>query len=858
MLRLLSGILCLVALVSPALASPWSVGPVGAWVDLQDPPGASEEVESEGGYRALLHDEQVLEAPGRHARFSRRVFLLESLEGARIFDGFSTDFDPSWQKVTLHWARILRGGKVLDRLDLSRIRLLSREDRLEEGQIDGWRTLHLVLEDLRPGDVLDYAWTIEGSHPALAQVASGSFQLQLPWVAERLRSRLVWERSDSLRIQVLHGAEEPQEVRQGGRRILTWDLSGTEAADEPDNTPAWWSDVPTVDWTNLPDWESIARLQLPFYAGIDRPEPAVVELAARLQARYPDAPARIAGVLRYLQDSIRYLGYEGGIGSHVPRAGSVTLKARQGDCKDKSLLMASLLRRMGIEAHPTLVLTSGDRTLDQRLPSPWFFDHVVVTVRHGGRAWVLDPTDRDQRGPLEGIPPPDFRWSLVLEPASKGLVLVPKTESVQPEYELVETWDASAGPSRPATLVREVVRRGRVAEGFRARIAQSSLQDEIDQELKSLRKAWPKLERDDEPSMVDDSLTGEIRWTSRFVCDSFWYAVVSDRVWKFAVGSPLMEDAAVDPVDTADRRSPLAVFHPARYHVQVGVKLPADGWETDVDSTLLDLGPLSYRFHRTTLRDTFALDWTWRTTDDHVEAERIGEWARAMDSIQSEANWTLTLDRRTWIGKINWPVSFLVTLVLVLATLGSVLAWRWDPPVQPSRGPGIASGWWVLYALGLVATPFMHGYALVNGEWMFDPYQWSDQFIAAPEASLLALVALTTECAWIPASILLAVLFFRRRSSFPALNMALLATILSVELSVNSMGFVLGAQDSLRDLAQTLGRLPGLVGWSIYFLVSERSKSVFVRKLSGAPPEAAAEPGNDASSGSGSSQEDAS
>lgn len=832
MLRFFLVLIRLVSFAAPTFgASPWSIGPVSAWVDLQDPPAPTEELESEGGYRCLFHDEQVLEGVRRHGRFSRRVFLLESVEGARIFDGFSTDFDPSWQRVTLHWARILREGKVLDRMDPAKIRLLSREDRLEEGQIDGWRTIHLVLEDLRPGDVLDYAWTVEGSHPAFPEVASGSFHLSLPWVTERLRSRLIWDRPDSLHYRTFHRASQPVESREKGKRVLTWDQLGTSADDEPDNTPAWWTDAPSIDWSNLPDWASISRMQLAFYAPVDHPEPEVLELAHRLEARFPDASSRITGTLRYLQDSIRYLGYEGGIGSHVPRSAGTTLRSRQGDCKDKSLFMTALLRRMGIEAHPALVLTSGDRTLDERLPSPWFFNHVVVAVRLDGKTHVLDPTDRDQRGSLKDIPAPGSRWALILEADSKGLTEIQSNKDAGPSYELVESWDASAGPGKPARLHRIVVRRGRVAEGMRERLSKASLQKEIDDELEVLHKAWPGLRRTAPPVVSEDSASGEIRWMSEFVTDSFWNSAGTGPVWNFEVGSNTIKEAAWDPEDTAARKAPLSVGYPADVRIRVGVKLPHHEWTPDWDSSVVDLGPLSYRFRSLLKPDTFDLQWTWKTSDDHVLAKDLAQWAVAMDSIRRESSWTITLDRRSWVSKVNWPVVLLSLVVLVLASGCAWFALRWDPaaPAFVFGAPTEPSPWWVLYVLSALASPIVRGYSIWQGKWIFDPYQWNTQFAGAPEQSLLALVLLIGEIFWIPATIVLLLLYLRRRTSFPTVNAVVLSGMLGAEVVGSALLLLVGTDSGASVVAQTMGRIPAVLIWVSYFLVSKRANAVFTK-----------------------------
>src|SRR3546814_13646976 len=100
--------------------------------------------------------------------------------------------------------------------------------------------------------------------------------------------------------------------------------------------------------------------------------------------RWPKAEDRVTEVTRYIQDNIRYVGEEMGEGSYVPRRPALVLERGYGDCKDKSLLLAVALRRVGIDAVPALVSTSPGFDLPDR-KSVVSGKRVSVRVDLGGR-----------------------------------------------------------------------------------------------------------------------------------------------------------------------------------------------------------------------------------------------------------------------------------------------------------------------------------------------------------------------------------------------------------------------------------------------------------------------------------------
>ena len=83
-----------------------------------------------------------------------------------------------------------------------------------------------------------------------------------------------------------------------------------------------------------------------------------------------------------------------------PQWPAVVVQRGYGDCKDKALLLTSMLRALGIDARPTLVSLATHDGPASMLPAPEVFDHVVVQVRLAGREYYLDPTRHGQAGLL--------------------------------------------------------------------------------------------------------------------------------------------------------------------------------------------------------------------------------------------------------------------------------------------------------------------------------------------------------------------------------------------------------------------------------------------------------------------------
>ncbi|WP_232313487.1 transglutaminase-like domain-containing protein [Enterovibrio coralii] len=148
------------------------------------------------------------------------------------------------------------------------------------------------------------------------------------------------------------GNGKAKEITENGARIFTYqERNGLYDFDESEQ-PRWFNPYPYLHVSSYQNWQDVVKWALPLYAAPDKDD-EVQALVADIQDTYPDdREKQIVAAIHFVQNNIRYLGIENGIGSHKPRPPAQIISQGYGDCKDKSLLLVSMLNELGVEAIP--------------------------------------------------------------------------------------------------------------------------------------------------------------------------------------------------------------------------------------------------------------------------------------------------------------------------------------------------------------------------------------------------------------------------------------------------------------------------------------------------------------------------
>ncbi|MEM7659355.1 MAG: DUF3857 domain-containing protein, partial [Bacteroidota bacterium] len=466
------------------------------WSDSVAPPP-----EASGGFYYRLVDRQT-HVP-KQARFTRVVVEITHSDGIQTLSDISKDFDPAYQELVFHRVRIHRNGTVIDKLADHRFQLLQRESSMERNLYDGALTAFMNLSDVRKGDVLEYAYTVEGQNPLFQGAYFQRFWFQYTFPVERLHTRLLADAGTRLYLKSSEQAPTPSKKQLGKLTEWRWDLHDLPYLLEEEQTPSWYDPFPRVDISSYDTWNQVVQWALPMY----RFQPnRLDQLAQKTSEEFslgPDAPLpeRIRQRIAFVQDDIRYLGFEGGIQGYQPSDPQAVLARRYGDCKDKSFLLASLLQDIGVEAYPMLVHSGAYQSLRERLPSPVAFDHCVVQYEWEGRNYFVDPTISGHGGNIVHRYFPDYGYGLILRPGETELTALPQPSQGETRIEVVLKVDSMMRGSGKLSIKTTYI--GKQADRLRDQFVQSSLAEVEKEYLNFYVDHYPGI-RVDSPLVVLD------------------------------------------------------------------------------------------------------------------------------------------------------------------------------------------------------------------------------------------------------------------------------------------------------------------------------------------------------------------
>ena len=132
---------------------------------------------------------------------------------------------------------------------------------------------------------------------------------------------------------------------------------------------------------SMKDWKSFGATIEQLNAEADNLDPATTRRMAELTAGIEDVRERVRLVYEYLQQNVRYVSVQIGIGGWKTFDAAYVDENKFGDCKALSYYTRSLLRGAGVEAHPVLI-HSGDAPPDLRedFVDATAFNHMILYV----------------------------------------------------------------------------------------------------------------------------------------------------------------------------------------------------------------------------------------------------------------------------------------------------------------------------------------------------------------------------------------------------------------------------------------------------------------------------------------------
>ncbi len=274
------------------------------------------------------------------------------------------------------------------------------------------RVLQIPAAD--PGNIVGYEYEVEESPLVLQTV----WQFQETEPVKDTKFTLLLPPSWEYSVVWRNHAE--MKASQIGNNQWQWTLSDVKGLRPEEEMPPWTgvagemvvsffppggaSDHSFKDWRQMGVWyTALAKSRR-------GSSPEITQQVASLTAAETTPVAKMAALAKFVQQNIRYVAIELGIGGVQPHAAGDIFHHRYGDCKDKATLMGTMLSDIGIDSYYVIINSergsvSADtpaqiRAFDHaiiaiKLPDGVVDPSLVAVVQHPklGRILFFDPTD---------------------------------------------------------------------------------------------------------------------------------------------------------------------------------------------------------------------------------------------------------------------------------------------------------------------------------------------------------------------------------------------------------------------------------------------------------------------------------
>jgi hypothetical protein len=304
-----------------------------------------------------------------------------------------------------------------------------------------------------------------------------------------------------------------------GSRQIEIQRENAKALDFEEYMPTWTMPYKYFTLTSFKSWKDVNTWAQNVFA-VDE-EPGLDAVFDEIFTGSETKEDQINKIINYVQDEIRYMGIESGIGSIKPFPPEQVVKQRFGDCKDKSLLLVSLLKKIGIEkAYPALVNVNLQHEVDRHFPSNQVFNHCIATFEYENNSYWVDPTMNLQGGDFKNQNYINYGKALIIGMPADTLQNMPAVKA-ESRLAIVDEYTISSF-SEPAELSMTSVRYGLEADMRRAALEYYTIDNIKKLFEEDLKLIFPVVNETKEPAITDDIEKNVFSVKYSYSVDGFW------------------------------------------------------------------------------------------------------------------------------------------------------------------------------------------------------------------------------------------------------------------------------------------------------------------------------------------------
>jgi transglutaminase-like putative cysteine protease len=700
------------------------ISPTPDWINVLKPYDKSIPLRTvENGYFYQLYEEQV--QVEKQADYTHVIREIVSDAGIQNGSEVSVSFDPTYERIDFHKLIVWRDNKPQDRLKQGAFKVIADEKDLSRFIYQGTFSAYCILDDIRKGDKIEYSYTITGRNPIFGNKYFRDFYLQLGLPVAHIYKAVLASPGRKINIKTFNKAPKTAISIKNGLKCYEWEDFQVQPANDYDNEPGWYNNYNYVqvsdyaDWKGVVDWGlSINPLPVNIKGGL------AGQIAALKASSHGDKVAYFRSAVKLVQNEVRYMGVELGEYSHKANDPEKVFNQRYGDCKDKALLLATILNANGTPASLVLINSSVRGGISDLLPSPNDFDHMVVVANVNGKQVWVDATIADEGGTGAKLYFPNYGKGLVLKAGNNALTAIPLSESgkvtCQEKYKVTTEKDSVLLQVTTTYTLDE-------ADGIRDKLSSNGMAQTEKDYLAYYQKIYPKIEMKDSIGLKDDPDKNVLITTENYIIRDFFK--LDTTTGKY--GASFYADYVSDQLTHAPNnvKGPIALNYPYDLDYTTVVILPIAWNHNDTNSKVTN-DFFTFSSDYTADDDTLFLHFKLKYLTDFVPANKLDDYRQDVKQVEDN-DLSYSFNYIPDISKVPATVNYwLITLAVMVTGLmcfAGILIYRRETNMlifPPGKTFVTIGGWLILIILGLAFTAiaeFVHMFT--NG--YFNLHEWN-------------------------------------------------------------------------------------------------------------------------------------
>jgi tetratricopeptide (TPR) repeat protein len=332
----------------------------------------------------------TFQADGTWQQVATVVVQVKSQAGILQFGNLSIPYESRNQKVEFAYIRIRKPDGSIVETPSAYTQDMPAGVTLQAPMYSDLHIKQVPVTNLNPGDTLMYQFKIDQFKPEVPN----QFWLALNF----FKAGIVLEQHIEIRVptskhvQVESAGVQPTSHREGVVTVYDWKTSHLHPEPTDRKSLALKVDQkPSIQLTTFENWQQVGDWYRELQSSRVVVTPAIQQKEQELTKGLTTDDAKQRAIYAYVATQFRYIGLSFGIGRYQPHSADEVLQNKFGDCKDKHTLFAALMKAAGYDVSPALIGSAVK--LDESIPYPGQFDHVISVLRQGDKETWLDTTE---------------------------------------------------------------------------------------------------------------------------------------------------------------------------------------------------------------------------------------------------------------------------------------------------------------------------------------------------------------------------------------------------------------------------------------------------------------------------------